>query len=89
MIDIVLLRKKISFRANHRGIKEMDLILGSYVDAKINSLNLDQLKQLSFIMSFDDRDLYSWFLGDKIIPDKIRVPIFDDILRFHKIELGY
>lgn len=86
-IDIDIIKKRLVFRAWHRGIKEMDHICGKYVDANIDKLTLEQLNELQYIMSFEDRDLFSWFMGEVVVPEDIRVPMFYDMLKFHNITI--
>ena len=46
MIELETLKKKIIYRANYRGTKEMDILLSKFVDKYINSLPEDKLKSL-------------------------------------------
>lgn len=80
-------RKRLLFRARHRGIKEMDYILGRYAEANINNFSDEQLEQLQYIMSFEDRDLFSWFTGEVAIPKELDIPMFYNILNFFSIKL--
>ena len=51
--------KKIIYRSNHRGTKEMDLLLGSFVKKYIYNLNLNELNELSDLLSLDDEILFT------------------------------
>lgn len=55
--------KKIKFRAHHRGIQEMDIILGGFVDDQIADYSSEQLDDLEALMSETDADLLSWIIG--------------------------
>ena len=57
-----ILKKQILYRSKHRGIKEMDLLLGSFVNKYINSLNETELKELESLLKIDDDVLYKWYL---------------------------
>ena len=52
------LKKKIIYRSNYRGSKEMDLLISSFVKKVINSLNEKQLIQLNELVNLDDEALY-------------------------------
>lgn len=80
--DLDIRRRRIVFRAWHRGIREMDLILGQYVDAHIAVLCGRQLDELEYIMSFEDRDLLGWMTGETAPPADISTPVFLDILAY-------
>lgn len=77
-------RRRIAYRAWHRGIREMDLILGQYVDTHIISLDDGGLDALEYIMSFEDRDLLTWFTGEVKTPDDVDTPMFRAILKYRE-----
>jgi antitoxin CptB len=58
MININDLKNKITYRANYRGTKEMDKLLGSFAKKYINQLNDKELSLLSDLLNFDDENLY-------------------------------
>ena len=58
MININDLKNKITYRANYRGTKEMDTLLGSFTKRYINQLNNEELSLLSDLLNFDDESLY-------------------------------
>ena len=71
MNNINLLKKKILYRSEHRGTKEMDLLLGNFVNKYINEFDIVELNQLDDLLSFDDDNLFKWYLNKK---DKIKIP---------------
>ncbi|WP_455480050.1 FAD assembly factor SdhE [Bartonella sp. B23] len=76
-------RRRLIFRAWHRGIREMDLILGRYVDAHIVGMSDKTVSQLEYIMSFDDRDLLTWITEEVSLPSEIDGSLFRDIINYH------
>ena len=58
MININDLKNKITYRANYRGTKEMDALLGSFTKKYIDKLNNEELSLLSDLLNFDDENLY-------------------------------
>ena len=52
------LKKKIIYRSNYRGSKEMDLLISSFVKKIINSINEKQLIQLNKLVNLDDETLF-------------------------------
>ena len=61
MNEINSLKKKIKYRSEYRGIKEMDLLLGKFVNKYINKLKYDELLQLYEILEFDDDTIFKWY----------------------------
>ncbi len=55
--------KRLKIRAWRRGTKEMDLILGTFVDQRLTELNATDLDALEALMAENDTDLYPWFTG--------------------------
>ena len=58
IINIKHLKNKIIYRANYRGTKEMDKLLGSFTKAYIDQLSEDQLPLLCDLLDLDDENLY-------------------------------
>ena len=73
-------RKQLIYRANHRGIKEMDIILGGFAERHVMGLDTASLDLLEAIMAESDRDLLTWFTGEQALPDHIDKVLFDAIL---------
>ena len=58
IINIKDLKNKIIYRANYRGTKEMDKLLGSFTKKYINQLIDEELKLLCDLLDCDDENLY-------------------------------
>ena len=65
MINIDELKKKIIYRSNYRGTKEMDKLLGAFTKKYINSLNVNDLIDLEKLLNIDDTNLYNFYNGSK------------------------
>ena len=59
--DIEKLKKKIIYRSNYRGTKEMDKLLGAFTKKYINKLNDDDLVDLEKLLDLDDDNLYNFY----------------------------
>ena len=60
-LNIDQLKKKIIYRSNYRGTKEMDKLLGAFTKKYINQLNQDELIDLEKMLDIDDTSLYNFF----------------------------
>ena len=58
IINIKDLKNKIIYRANYRGTKEMDKLLGSFTKLHIDQLSDDELLLLCNLLDMDDENLY-------------------------------
>ena len=65
-IHIKDLKNKIIYRANYRGTKEMDKLLGSFAKIYINQLKEDELPLLCNLLDIDDENLYKLNSNQKI-----------------------
>ena len=61
--NIDQLKKKIIYRSNYRGTKEMDKLLGAFTKKYINRLNDYDLKCLERLLDIDDNNLYNFYNG--------------------------
>jgi len=77
-------RRKILFRAWHRGIREMDLILGQFADAHIAGFSDDELAAFEAVLEAGDRDLFQWVMGEVPVPADQDTPMFRHVLEFRK-----
>ncbi|MCV6547174.1 MAG: succinate dehydrogenase assembly factor 2 [Cohaesibacter sp.] len=77
-------RKKILMRAWHRGIKEMDLMFGRFVDGELDNLSDQELDELEMIMDQHDRDLIQWFTDEVPVPKEFDCVIFQRIKTYHE-----
>ena len=65
IIDIEQLKKKIIYRSNYRGTKEMDKILGAFTDKYIDELDSSDLVDLDKLIDIDDDNLYNFYNGSE------------------------
>ncbi|MCL6708853.1 succinate dehydrogenase assembly factor 2 [Pseudomonas sp. R2.Fl] len=72
-------RRRILFRCWHRGIREMDLILGQFAETEIATLSEAELDELERIMAEEDTDLIDWIKGSTPVPDHLKTPLFGRI----------
>ena len=59
--NIDLLKKKIIYRSNYRGTKEMDKLLGAFTKKYIDELSNKDLLDLEKLLNIDDDNLYSFY----------------------------
>ena len=59
--DIKNFKKRLIYRSQYRGTKEMDKLIGSFVQENINNFNVIQLEELEKFLSIDDERLYKFY----------------------------
>ncbi len=76
-------RRRILFRAWHRGIREMDLIMGRFADAEIGTLTESELDAFEALIEVPDRDLFRWITGEDPTPENYDSAVFRRLKGFH------
>ena len=77
-------RRKILFRAWHRGMREMDLIMGRFADDAIAGFSDAELDEFERLIEVLDRDLLSWVTGEAPVPENYDTPLFRRLKAFHR-----
>ncbi len=83
MQDDLARRRKIQYRAWHRGMREMDILLGRFFDAKGAQLSVADLDDLEILMEELDRDLFMWLTHEVPVPAERDTPVYRQICAFH------
>lgn len=76
-------RKQLLYRAWHRGMREMDLIMGQFADAEIATLSEEDLAEFERLIEVPDRDLLGWITGEFEVPTNYDTPLFQRLKVFH------
>ena len=80
--DLPLQRRRLRYRAWHRGTKEMDLLLGPYADARLEGMDGAALARFALLLEEADTDLQKWMLGQEPAPADTDHDLIADILAF-------
>jgi antitoxin CptB len=62
-------RRRLLFRATHRGTHENDLMIGGFVRAHLASFGPDELDALETLLEWPETDLADWLTGRRPLPD--------------------
>lgn len=76
-------RKRLLFRAWHRGTREMDLLMGRYAESVIDRLSDAEMTAFEALIDAEDRDLFSWIAEGASVPDELDTPLFRALKAFH------
>ena len=60
-VDIEQIKKKIIYRSNYRGTKEMDKLLGAFTNKYLNQLDYNDLVDFIKLLEIDDNNLYNFY----------------------------
>jgi antitoxin CptB len=74
-------RRRLLYRAWHRGMREMDLIMGAFCEAEIGTLSDGDLAVFEALIEVPDPTLYGWINDPASIPPEVRTPLLDRLTR--------
>jgi antitoxin CptB len=72
-------RRRLLYRASHRGTKEADLLVGGFVAPRLGVLTDAEIEVLEAIMDLPDVDLADWLCGRRPIPPEHDSPMLRDM----------
>ncbi|MEA2930366.1 MAG: antitoxin CptB [Hyphomicrobiales bacterium] len=76
-------RRRLLFRAWHRGTREVDLITGRFADAHIAALSDVELGEFEQILDVPEPELYAWVTGEVATPASHDSALFRRMRDFH------
>jgi antitoxin CptB len=60
---LAIRRRKVKFRSWHRGMREMDLIMGRFADAFVDRMPPAELDEFEQLIEVPDPELMNWIMG--------------------------
>ena len=66
--DLELRRRRALWRAGHRGMRELDLVLGAYARAHLAGMDGNAIAHFEAILAEPDPDLFDWVMGIAPVP---------------------
>jgi antitoxin CptB len=77
-------RRRLLFRSWHRGIREMDLIMGRFADAFIQRLDGQDLDDYERLTEVSDPELLEWIIGEGPVPAAYDCDVLRNLRAFHR-----
>ena len=78
-------RRRLLYRAWHRGTREMDLIMGRFADAAVSQLTEAEISELEQLAEVPDPELYAWLTGGRPVPDSHDHAVFRRLRDFYAL----
>ena len=80
--DIETRRRKLLFRAQRRGFRELDLYMEQFTDAHLGRLDARQLDEFEAVLNIPDQHVHDWIMGRAEPPQNLRSEVLDLVLSF-------
>jgi len=82
MSDIETRRRKLKFRADRRGFRELDLYMQQFTDKHLAGFDSGQLDQFEAVLDIPDQYVFDWIMGRGEPPQEVRSEVLDLLLSF-------
>ena len=79
-------RKKLLFRAWHRGTREADLLLGRFAEQALPDMDDAQLDVFAALLNEQDPDIYDWLTGAQTPPPEFTALIAGALRPFYRMD---
>jgi antitoxin CptB len=76
------LKRRLLFQSRHRGVKELDLILGPFAERHLPAFAAEELKDFAVLLAEPDPDIYDWLVGRVPLPTRLQNRVTSLLLGF-------
>ncbi len=76
-------RRRLKFRVWHRGMREVDLILGRFADAYLDNMDDGDLASFEALLDVPDQVLLAWVTGEMPVPGERDTPFLRRVIAFN------
>lgn len=84
-MSLEIRRKRALFRAQHRGTKELDWLIGRYAEAKLPAMDAAALDHFERLLAISDVELDAWIIKPGSIVGLEFEDLITDVRRFHAL----
>jgi antitoxin CptB len=85
--DLSARKRRLAFRASHRGTKEADLMIGGFVERNLESFTADDILWFEQLLEETDVDIMSWVTRSKTAPEPYNTPMMLDMQKLDYIKI--
>lgn len=68
-------RRRLLFRATHRGTHELDLLIGGFVSSRLAAFSPGELTEIEQLLDLPEPDLAAWLTGRQPVPPDVESPL--------------
>jgi antitoxin CptB len=86
--DLEKRRKRLKFRAWHRGTRESDLIIGNFINLRLNDLNKEDCAWFESLLEEQEQELLGWITGKYPLPQKYDTPLMRALMKINYLPQG-
>jgi antitoxin CptB len=79
-------RRRAIYRAQHRGTKEMDILMSRYAEARIYEMDKDEIALFEQFLVLPEPQLYDWVMKGEPVEDSGFAALVSDVRRLNGFE---
>ncbi len=83
--ELEMRKRRLRFRAWHRGTKEADLLIGGFVDSRLPAFSSDEVAWLETLLDENDVDIMAWMTGSKAPPAAFAGGLMADMCKLDSV----
>ena len=80
-------RKRLLYQSRHRGMQEMDLLLGRFAERFLDGMTDVQLDEFDAVLVENDLDLLNWITGKESVPEALDTEVMQSIIDFRTLAI--
>ena len=69
-LDPAARRRRLVFRASHRGMKEIDILLARFLDRELAGMSDAEITEFEALLKIPDQDFYAMLVKDRPVPER-------------------
>jgi antitoxin CptB len=77
-------RRRLKFRAWHRGMREVDLLLGRFANATVDGMGEAHLADFEALLDLRGAEILGWITGEFAVPPKHDTTFVRQLIAFHR-----
>jgi antitoxin CptB len=81
-IAVEIRRKRLLWRASHRGIREMDILVGGFARQSLAAMSAAELDEFEAVIAHPDNDLFDWLIRSVPVPAEHLTATMRSLLAF-------
>ncbi len=84
--DLDMRRRRASYRAAHRGTKEMDFLLSRYAQVHLDQMDEEELERFEQLLALPDPQLQTWCMAAELPADAAFADLISRLRTFHGLK---
>jgi antitoxin CptB len=76
------MRKRAIWRAEHRGMRELDLVMGGFAQARLAQMDHPDLLLFERLLDVPDQQMLDWLTGQETVPTPFQSQLMSEIMNF-------